>query len=103
MESLTFFQLGANRCRLDGHSTYTSPEHCTEVLDSGEGVDENFDGLDDLVADLNPDSAVRAYSDRKASTTLRRAARRPGRKATRLARASVAITAPTISPGARWA
>ena len=55
MESLTFVELADGRCRLDGRSIYTSAEHCVETLafdQSGEGMDENFARLDELVATL---------------------------------------------------
>lgn len=55
LESLTFVDLPGGRCRLDGLSLYTSPEHCAETLAwdlSGCGMDENFDRLDHVLADL---------------------------------------------------
>ena len=55
LESLTFVDLGGGRCRLEGVSLYSSVEHCAEMLEfdsSGEGMDENFERLDELLATL---------------------------------------------------
>lgn len=54
LESLSFVDLGGTRCRLDGLSLYTSAAHCAEMLsfdESGAGMDENFERLDELLAD----------------------------------------------------
>lgn len=54
LEILTFTELDGGRCRLDGHSTYTTAQHCAETLafdESGAGMDENFERLDDLLAE----------------------------------------------------
>ncbi len=53
LETLDFVDLADGRCRLEGLSVYTSAEHCAEMLDfdeSGDGMDENFERLDDLLA-----------------------------------------------------
>jgi len=55
LESLTFVDLGDSRCRLEGLSVYTSSAHCEEMLSfdqSGEGMDENFTRLDELLPQL---------------------------------------------------
>ena len=55
LESLTFVDLGGGRCRLEGLSVYTSAEHSAEMLgfdDRGEGMDENFERLDELLVAL---------------------------------------------------
>ena len=55
LEILTFVDLPAGRCRLEGQSLYTSADHCTEMLtfdESGQGMDENFERLDELCARL---------------------------------------------------
>ena len=55
LESLTFVELADGRCRLDGLSIYTTADHCTETLawdESGAGMDENFDRLDELIPTL---------------------------------------------------
>jgi uncharacterized protein YndB with AHSA1/START domain len=55
METLTFVDLPDGRCRLDGLSVYTSTEQCDEMLafdQTGEGMDENFERLDTLLASL---------------------------------------------------
>jgi uncharacterized protein YndB with AHSA1/START domain len=52
LESLTFVDLIDGRCRLDGLSVYTSAQQCEEMLAfdlSGEGMDENFERLDQLI------------------------------------------------------
>jgi uncharacterized protein YndB with AHSA1/START domain len=53
LESLTFTDLADGSCRLDGLSVYTSAAHCHEMLtfdQSGGGMDENFERLDELLA-----------------------------------------------------
>ncbi len=55
LEVLTFVELDDGRCRLDGMSIYTSADICSEMLEfdqSGEGMDENFERLDGLIATL---------------------------------------------------
>ncbi len=55
LESLTFVDLGSDRCRIEGLSLYTSAGQCIEMLafdESGEGMDENFERLDALLATL---------------------------------------------------
>jgi uncharacterized protein YndB with AHSA1/START domain len=55
LETLRFVSLGDGRCRLEGVSVYTSVEHCAEMIDfdeSGEGMDENFDRLDEVLLAL---------------------------------------------------
>jgi uncharacterized protein YndB with AHSA1/START domain len=55
LESLTFVDLPGGRCRLEGLSIYTSREHCAETLEwdlSGNGMDENFARLDELLPTL---------------------------------------------------
>ncbi|MEP1125351.1 MAG: SRPBCC domain-containing protein [Ilumatobacter sp.] len=54
LETLTFVELGNGRCRIEGQSVYTSAEQCAEMLEfdqSGDGMDENFERLDTLLAD----------------------------------------------------
>lgn len=56
LESLTFVDLGDGRCRLEGQSVYTSAAQCEEMLafdQSGEGMDENFERLDELVTRIH--------------------------------------------------
>jgi uncharacterized protein YndB with AHSA1/START domain len=56
LESLTFVELADGRCRLEGLSIYTSASKCDEMFEfdqSGEGMDENFERLDALIADLS--------------------------------------------------
>ena len=53
LETLTFVDLPGGRCRLEGLSIYTSAEHCQEMLvadESGSGMDENFERIDELLA-----------------------------------------------------
>ncbi len=53
LETLTFVDLENGRCRLEGLSVYTSAQQCEEMLAfdlSGEGMDENFARLDELIA-----------------------------------------------------
>lgn len=55
LESLTFIDLADGRSRLDGLSVYTSLEQCEEMLEfdqSGEGMDANFERLDELIGSL---------------------------------------------------
>lgn len=55
LEILDFVSLDDGRCRLDGVSIYTSATHCTEMLafdETGEGMDENFSRIDDLLPEL---------------------------------------------------
>lgn len=55
LESLTIVDLPGGRCRLEGVSVYTSAAQCDEMLDldqSGEGMDENFQRLDELLVGL---------------------------------------------------
>jgi uncharacterized protein YndB with AHSA1/START domain len=55
LESLTFIDLADGRSRLDGLSVYTSSQQCAEMLafdEGGEGMDENFERLDELFASL---------------------------------------------------
>lgn len=55
LESLTFTDLPGGRCRLDGLSVYTTAEQCTEMFEfdlTGEGMDENFERLDELLPTL---------------------------------------------------
>ena len=55
LESLTFTELADQRCRLDGLSLYTSSKQCEEMLAfdlTGEGMDENFERLDDLIGSM---------------------------------------------------
>ncbi|MEO6126143.1 MAG: SRPBCC domain-containing protein [Ilumatobacteraceae bacterium] len=55
LESLTFVDLADGHCRLEGLSVYTSPEQCNEMFEfdqSGQGMDENFDRLDELITSL---------------------------------------------------
>eukprot|EP01041_Mallomonas_annulata_P033162 gene33163-55747_t len=50
-ETLRIVPLADGRCALEGTSVYTSVEHCAEMLDfdeSGEGMDENFERLDEV-------------------------------------------------------
>ena len=52
LESLRFVDLPGGRCRLEGVSVYTSVEQCAEMLafdESGDGMDENFERLDELL------------------------------------------------------
>lgn len=59
LETLRFVDLGDGRCRLEGRSLYTSPEHCAEMLaedEAGGGMDENFDRLDALLPTLVADA-----------------------------------------------
>ena len=54
LETLTFIDLADGRCRLDGLSVYTSSTQCDEMLaldQTGEGMDENFERLDELIED----------------------------------------------------
>ena len=54
-ESLTFIDLADGRCRLEGLSVYTSAKQCEEMFafdQTGEGMDENFERLDDLISSL---------------------------------------------------
>ena len=53
LETLTFVELGDDRCRLEGVSLYSSVEQCLEMLEfdaSGDGMDENFERLDEILA-----------------------------------------------------
>jgi uncharacterized protein YndB with AHSA1/START domain len=55
LETLMFTDLEPGHCRLDGLSIYTSIEQCTRILawdESGHGMDENFERLDDLLTQL---------------------------------------------------
>lgn len=55
LESLTFSDLEGGRCRLDGLSVYTSAEQCEEMIafdQTGEGMDENFERLDELLVGM---------------------------------------------------
>ena len=55
LETLTFIDLSDGRCRIDGQSVYTSVDQCTEMLEldqTGQGMDENFERLDLLLAPL---------------------------------------------------
>ena len=57
LESLTIVELPGGRCRIDGVSVYTSTAQCDEMFEfdaSGEGMDENFQRLDDLLVSLRP-------------------------------------------------
>jgi uncharacterized protein YndB with AHSA1/START domain len=57
MESLTFVDMPGSRCRLDGSSLYGTAEQCAEMLafdETGQGMDENFDRLDELLPELSP-------------------------------------------------
>ena len=59
-ESLMFVDLSGDRCRVDGLSVYGSAEQCAEMLaadETGEGMDENFERLDDLLDGLRADPA----------------------------------------------
>lgn len=54
-ETLRIVPLADGRCALEGTSVYTSIEHCAEMLDfdeSGEGMDENFERLDEVLRSL---------------------------------------------------
>lgn len=54
-ETLRIVPLADGRCALEGTSVYTSVEHCAEMLDfdeSGEGMDENFERLDEVLGRL---------------------------------------------------
>jgi uncharacterized protein YndB with AHSA1/START domain len=55
LETLSFVDLGSGNSRLDGLSIYTSSEQCTDILawdESGSGMDENFERLDELLTTL---------------------------------------------------
>ncbi len=55
LETLRFVDLEGGRCRLEGMSIYTSVDQCDEMLEfdeSGDGMDENFQRLDEVLPDL---------------------------------------------------
>lgn len=55
LETLRFVPLADGRSALEGTSVYTSIAHCAEMLDfdeSGEGMDENFERLDEVLREL---------------------------------------------------
>ena len=55
LETLTFVELSGETSRLDGLSLYTSAEHCGATLawdESGHGMQEGFERLDELLRGL---------------------------------------------------
>jgi uncharacterized protein YndB with AHSA1/START domain len=55
LESLSLIDLPDGRCRLEGLSVYSSSTQCDEMLafdQSGDGMDENFERLDELIGSL---------------------------------------------------
>lgn len=53
-ETLRFVDLGGDRCRLEGTSTFPSPEECQRMSESDflDGMDEDHSRLDELLATM---------------------------------------------------